>query len=127
MDLKKLLTLAFVITASLMPAVTKASLDLLAGVEAGIDSNTAMTSYDLDKTQEALSTLEIGTPQYWINENTGIRYKIIIERTFSYGRHPCLAYNLNIMKGEENNDLTLNACRDHTFRWISLNPDITPF
>ncbi|BDZ72560.1 hypothetical protein GCM10025856_02790 [Methylophaga marina] len=51
----KRLYILSLISVSLITTVTstKASLDLLAGVEAGIDTDTAMTTHDLQQTQKS--------------------------------------------------------------------------
>ena len=96
----KRLYILSLISVSLITTVTstKASLDLLAGVEAGIDTDTAMTTHDLQQTQKILSTETIGKSHFWKNEVTGTAYEIVIDHHYSYGHYPCLAYDLIITK-----------------------------
>ena len=72
------------IVALLIPTA-HASLDLLAGVEAGIETDTAMTTIDLDRTQEILSSNDFESEHGWINHHTGIQYQIQLLRSYSYG------------------------------------------
>lgn len=102
-----------------------ASLDLLAGVEAGIETDTAMTTTDLDHTQRVLSTQTIGSRHFWLNETTGTAYEIIITHQFAYGRHPCLAYNLVIKQEDNIETKSLNACRNDNGKWISVTATST--
>lgn len=104
---------------------TEASLDLLAGVEAGIDTETAMTTTDLEQTQKALSTEAEGSHHYWVNEETGNAYEISIDHSYSYGHYPCLAYELTITKGGITEVKSLNACKNSNGRWISITPAAT--
>lgn len=121
MYLKKTVSLASAIIISLcMIERTEASLDLLAGVEAGIDTNTAMESSDLEQTQKILASRTEGTRHVWVNENTGTRYEILIDHQFSYGHYPCLAYDLTIDINGKQEKKALNACEDSSGQWISI-------
>lgn len=104
---------------------TEASLDLLAGVEAGIETDTSMTSSDLEQTQQVLSTEAVGSRHYWVNENTGNAYEIIIDHNYSYGHYPCLAYELSITKGNFTETKSLDACKNSSDQWISITPAAT--
>jgi len=106
-------------------ASTEASLDLLAGVEAGIDTETSMTSSDLDQTQKVLSTEAIGTRHFWLNENTGTSYEILIDHHYSYGHYPCLAYDLTIEKDQLTEVKSLDACKNSSGQWISITSGAT--
>lgn len=104
---------------------TEASLDLLAGVEAGIETDTSMTATDLEQTQKALSTEAIGSRHYWINHETGNAYEINIDHTYSYGHYPCLAYDLSITKDNVTEVKSLDACKNSSGQWISITPAAT--
>ncbi len=104
-----------------------ASLDLLAGVEAGIETDTAMTNPDLELTQQILSSQKAETSHAWQNPHTGIAYQIEIKRSYTYGSYPCLAYNLTIIKGENQEIKSLDACQHRSGKWISVAPNVMAF
>lgn len=99
-----------------------ASLDLLAGVEAGIETDTAMTNPDLERTQQILSRQQAETSHVWQNDDTGITYQINIKRSYTYGSYPCLAYDLTIIKGDNQEVKSLDACQHRSGKWISVSP-----
>jgi len=107
--------------------VAHASLDLLAGVEAGIETDTAMSTIDLDKTQEILSSNDFDSAHAWVNYNTGIQYQIQLLRSYSYGHYPCLAYQLKIKNGDELQEKSLDACQHRSGKWISVTPSSMAF
>ena len=100
----------------------QASLDLLAGVEAGIETDTAMTNPDLERTQQILSSQQAETSQAWQNDETGIAYQINIKRSYTYGSYPCLAYDLTIIKNDSQDVKSLDACQHRSGKWISVSP-----
>ncbi|HDZ16248.1 MAG TPA: hypothetical protein ENI26_02865 [Methylophaga aminisulfidivorans] len=102
-----------------------ASLDLLAGVEAGIDTQTSMTSSDLEQTQKILSTEDIGVKHFWTNDDTGTSYEIIIDHHYSYGHYPCLAYDLIITTPYQTETKPLDACKNSNGQWISITSGTT--
>lgn len=104
---------------------TEASLDLLAGVEAGIETDTSMSASDLEQTQKVLSTEAIGSHHYWVNEDTGTAYEITIDHNYSYGHYPCLAYDLSITKDNVTEVKSLDACKNSSGQWISITPAAT--
>lgn len=104
-----------------------ASLDLLAGVEAGIETDTAMTNPDLERTQQILSSQQAESSHAWQNTDTGIAYQIDIKRTYTYGSYPCLAYDLTIIKGENQDIKSLDACQHRSGKWISVSPNPMAF
>mmetsp|Transcript_11058 Transcript_11058/g.14140 ORF Transcript_11058/g.14140 Transcript_11058/m.14140 type:complete len:125 (-) Transcript_11058:7-381(-) len=108
------------ITAFVFITSADASLDLLAGVEAGIDTETSMTTSDLQQTQKVLSTEALGTRHYWLNEQTGTAYEIVIDHHYSYGHYPCLAYELTIKKEQFTEVKSLDACKNSSGQWISI-------
>lgn len=123
----KRLYLLGIVSISLVSIVTstEASLDLLAGVEAGIDTDTAMTTHDLQQTQKILSTETIGKSHFWKNEVTGTAYEIIIDHHYSYGHYPCLAYDLVIKKDDKTETKSLDACKNSNGQWISITSGAT--
>lgn len=122
MSSDKLFTKVGVLFASLFTVLgAEASLDLLAGVEAGIDTRTAMTSTDLAKTQQILSTETVGKPHVWVNPDTGIQYQILIDHHYSYGHYPCLAYQLTIIQPDNSEETkSLDTCKNSNDLWISI-------
>jgi len=105
----------------------QASLDLLAGVEAGIETETAMTTTDLDRTQEVLSSNDFDNEYSWYNPQTGIQYQIQLLRSYSYGHYPCLAYELKIKNGDVLQSKSLDACQHRSGKWISISPSSMAF
>jgi hypothetical protein len=112
---------------ALLIPTAHASLDLLAGVEAGIETDTAMTTIDLDKTQEVLSSNDFEAEHSWINHHTGIQYQIQLLRSYSYGHYPCLAYQLEIKNGDDVQEKSLDACQHRSGKWISVSPSSMAF
>ncbi len=104
---------------------TEASLDLLAGVEAGIETDTSMTNSDLEQTQKVLSTEAVGSRHFWLNDETGTAYEILIDHNYSYGHYPCLAYDLSITKDDLTEVKSLDACKNSSGQWISITPSAT--
>lgn len=106
------------------PAVV-ASMELLAGVEAGIDTFTAMSETDLQQTQRILSESHADESRSWQNDNSGITYTITIHHPYTYGLYPCLAYELKIQHAEHNDSKTLDACQTPDGQWISTSDSAT--
>lgn len=104
-----------------------ASLDLLAGVEAGIETATAMMSPDLDLTQRILSTQMPQTAHTWLNYETGVSYQIRIKNSYSYGEYPCIAYDLTVSQADYSDVKSLDACQHRSGKWISISPNTMPF
>lgn len=102
-----------------------ASMELLAGVEAGIDTFTAMSETDLQQTQQILSESQADESRSWQNDNSGITYTITIHHPYTYGLYPCLAYELKIQHPEHNDSKTLNACQTSGGQWISTSDGAT--
>lgn len=100
----------------------KASLDLLAGVEAGIETETAMSNSDLERTQQILSSQPPETSHLWQNADSDITYQIRIKRGYTYGSYPCLTYDLLIMKNDNQDVKSLDACQHRSGKWISVSP-----
>ncbi len=98
---------------ALLIPTAHASLDLLAGVEAGIETDTAMTTIDLDKTQEVLSSNDFEAEHSWINHHTGIQYQIQLLRSYSYG--------------DDVQEKSLDACQHRSGKWISVSPSSMAF
>lgn len=103
------------------------SLDLLAGVEAGIETATAMTNPDLDLTQRILSTQKPQTTHTWFNHETGVSYQIRIKNSYSYGDYPCIAYDLEVSQADYSELKSLDACQHRSGKWISISPNSMPF
>lgn len=93
--------------------------ELLAGVEAGIDTNTAMTAEDLAKTQEILSSERTGSVQSWYNTDTTTFYTIKMGKHFSAQLRPCIAYTLTTKHDSKTENQELNACLNMDGQWIA--------
>jgi hypothetical protein len=102
-----------------------ASMELLAGVEAGIDTFTAMSESDLQQTQQILSESQADESRSWQNDNSGITYTITIRHPYTYGLYPCLSYELKIQHAELNDSKTLDACQPPGGHWISTSDGAT--
>lgn len=105
--------------------VIVASMELLAGVEAGIDTITAMSDSDLEQTQKILSDSHSSESKSWQNQNSGITYTITIHHPYTYGLYPCLSYELQIQHTEVNDSKTLDACQTPEGQWISTSDNAT--
>lgn len=115
---------AFTLSLLVSPAVI-ASMELLAGVEAGIDTFTAMSETDLQQTQQILSESHPDESRSWQNAESGITYTIKIHHPYTYGLYPCLSYELKIQHAEHNDSKTLNACQTPGGQWISTSDGAT--
>ena len=125
MSKKPVLTSLALLAMMLWVTVSEASLELLAGVEAGIDTKTAMTTHDLEKTQHILSKQKIGDHIIWHNPSTGITYEIEIDDRFTFNHNPCVAYKLTIQHDGIKQVKPLEACLNKSGHWISLNAGTT--
>jgi len=94
-------------------------LELLAGVEAGLESDTAMTVTDLNKTQEILKSQPTGAADSWYNIDTTTHYDLIIGEHFSSDLRPCVAYKLIIKHSSKTEQQDLNACMNYEGHWIA--------
>jgi surface antigen len=97
-----------------------ASLELLAGVEAGIDTQTSMTTSDLARTQHALSTIALGNSQEWLNPLTGTFYRIEVTQHYVFNESPCVSYDLYVKKQLKSEQKLLEACKNNDGQWISI-------
>jgi len=97
----------------------KISPELLAGVEAGIDSDTAMSIYDLDKTQVILSSKPTGYEDSWYNLDTTTHYDIKVGQHSELNQRPCVAYELSVKHGSKSEEKNLNACKNYDGKWIA--------
>ncbi|NOQ94954.1 MAG: hypothetical protein GQ547_10025 [Methylophaga sp.] len=118
--MKKIFT-AIVLGATLSMSVNAAEspIELLAGVEAGIDSDTAMTITDLNKTQEILMSQPTGAADSWYNIDTTTHYDVIIGQHFSFNQRPCVAYKLTVKHSSKTENQDLNACMNYDGQWIA--------
>lgn len=104
---------------ALSMSANAAPLQLLAGVEAGIDSDTAMTIVDLDKTQNILTSQPTGAADSWYNIDTTTHYDVIIGQHFSFEQRPCVAYKLTVKHSSKTENQNLNACLNYDGQWIA--------
>lgn len=94
-------------------------IELLAGVEAGIDTSTAMSDHDLVRTQLVLSQEPVGMSHSWHNPNSGLQYLITINTHYHQNHRKCIDYSLSIIQGESKETKRLNACKNGKNQWIS--------
>lgn len=106
-------------TLSTNVSATDAPLNLLAGVEAGIDSDTAMTITDLDKTQKLLTSKPTGAADSWYNIDTTTHYDMVIGEHFSFEQRPCVAYKLTVKHSSKTESQDLHACMNYDGQWIA--------
>ena len=95
------------------------NLEFLAGVEAGIDTATAMSNKDLERTQQALSAQPIGLAKSWYNEDTSTLYNIKIVKYFQQNKLACVSYDLIVQHNETLDIKPLTACLNHQGNWIA--------
>lgn len=95
--------------------------DLLAGVEAGIDTETAMNEADLTHTQYVLNYHPVGVGYSWYNQNTETMFRINVKKKyFLQDQQFCAIYNLKITHSEHSADKNLRACQNGQGKWIAL-------
>lgn len=92
---------------------------LLAGVEAGIDSDTAMTITDLNKTQSILFSEPKGSANSWYNLDTTTHYEVIVGEEYSINQRPCISYKITVKHSSSTEKQDLNACLNYDSQWIS--------
>jgi len=117
-------TLLFTVFATVLSSASFAAddaLELLAGIEAGVDTNSAMTISDLDKTQEILGSQVKGSVSSWYNIDTTTHYDIKIGEHFSLEQRPCIDYKLTIHHDSKTKTQDLKACMNYAGAWISHN------
>jgi surface antigen len=118
--MKKSLALALFGTfLSMSINAAESNLELLAGIEAGLDTDTAMTVNDLSKTQEILSSEVTGTVESWYNINSTTHYDVKIGKHYSAEQRPCIAYTLTTKHSSKTETQELNACMNYAGQWIA--------
>lgn len=118
--MKKSLALALFSTfLSMSINAAESKLELLAGIEAGIDTDTAMTVNDLSKTQEILSSEVTGTVESWYNMDSTTHYDVKIGKHYSAEQRPCIAYTLTTKHSSKTESQDLNACMNYDGQWIA--------
>lgn len=122
---KRVLISTALLVMLLWGAGSEASLELLAGVEAGIDTTTAMGSRDLEKTQQVLTNQKIGDRISWHNADSRTSYQIEINERFTFNKNPCVSYTLTIVHDGKTQIKPLEACLNPGGHWISLNAGTT--
>ncbi|MBE0440440.1 MAG: hypothetical protein IBX57_11955 [Gammaproteobacteria bacterium] len=105
---------------SMSAYATESNIELLAGVEAGIESQTAMTEADLNKTQDILSNSRTGTVVSWYNLDTTTHYDLKVGKHYDAGLRPCVSYQLVTKHNSSTQDNALNACLNYDGNWISV-------
>lgn len=119
------LTLLTVLFSSWLPlnAIAKDDMtfDLLAGVEAGIDTVTAMSENDLTQTQYVLNYHPVGVGYTWYNKNTDTLYRLEVKKRYLQPKsYYCSVYNLEIVHHKQSMNKDLRACQNNQGNWISL-------
>ncbi len=94
-------------------------IELLAGVEAGIDTTTAMSDHDLVQTQLILSQQPVGGTQGWVNAESNLEYDITINNHYKHNNNTCVDYDLTMTQGQSYQTKRLNACKNSKNQWIS--------
>lgn len=99
----------------------ESKLELLAGIEAGIDSDTAMTISDLTKTQEILSSKRTGAAESWYNRDSTTYYNVKVGEHYSAEQRPCINYTLTTKHSSKTESQKLNACMNYDGQWIATD------
>lgn len=117
--MKKLTTFAlFGAVLSMSVNAAEMPIELLAGVEAGIDADTAMTIHDLDKTQKILMSQPTGATESWYNIDTITHFDLKIGQHYSVEQRPCVSYSLTVKHMSKTENQELNACMNYNGSWI---------
>jgi len=98
-------------------------LEFLAGVEAGIDTATAMSNTDLNHTQHVLTSQPIGVAKSWFNSDTETLYNIKVIKYFQQNDQVCVNYELIINHNALLDVKPLKACLNDQGNWIALLED----
>lgn len=122
MDVKVVTTMGLFLTMSCVFA-DELNLEFLAGVEAGIDTDTAMSNTDLNRTQEVLSSQPLGVTNSWYNIETLTLYNIRIGQYYSQNKQTCVSYDLVIKHKTKLDIKQLNACKNTQGNWIAKIDD----
>lgn len=116
---KSLALVLFSTFLSMAVNAAESKLELLAGIEAGIDTDTAMTTNDLSKTQEILSSKRTGTVESWYNIDSTTHYDVKVGKHYSAEQRPCIAYTLTTKHSSKTESQELNACMNYEGHWIA--------
>lgn len=111
--------IALVLSLSNYVFAETSDIEFLAGVEAGIDTETAMSNVDLNHTQDVLSSQPIGLAKSWYNEATSTLYNIKIVKYFKQNDLACVSYDLVINHKDSIDVKQLNACLNNQGNWIA--------
>ncbi|MDF1588459.1 MAG: hypothetical protein P1P93_04790 [Gammaproteobacteria bacterium] len=105
---------------SISAYATESTIELLAGVEAGIETQTAMTEADLNKTQDILSNTKTGAVTSWYNLDTTTHYDLKVGKHYSSDLRPCVSYQLITKHSSSTQEKALDACLNYDGNWISV-------
>lgn len=100
-------------------ATAESKLELLAGIEAGINTDTAMTIHDLSKTQEILSSKMTGSVDSWYNMDSTTHFDIKVGEHYTANQRPCIAYKVTTKHNSKTENQDLNACMNYDGEWIA--------
>ncbi|MDH5357460.1 MAG: hypothetical protein OEY48_05905 [Gammaproteobacteria bacterium] len=118
--MKKLIALTlFGSVLSMSINASESPVELLAGVEAGIDAGTVMTISDLNRTQDILSSQPTGALNTWYNIDTTTHYELKIGQHYSQDLRPCISYDLTVKHNSVTEEKELNSCMNYEGHWIA--------
>jgi surface antigen len=121
-----LVLLSSLLSLSINVAVAAESkLELLAGVEAGSNAGTSMTTTDLSKTQKILSSLMKGAVDSWYNIDSTTHFDVKIGEHYSLNLRPCIAYEVTTKHDSKTENQNLNACKNYEGQWIALDSTLS--
>ena len=125
--MKKSLALALFSTfLSMSINAAESKLELLAGIEGGINTDTAMTVNDLSKTQDILSSKRTGAVESWYNIDSTTHYNIKVGQHYSADQRPCIAYTLTTKHNSKTESQDLNACINYSGQCIATESSSFP-
>lgn len=101
------------------------NIELLAGIEAGMNTDTAMTITDLSKTQEILSSKRTGAVDSWYNRDSTTHFDIKVGKHYTANLRPCIAYTLTTKHSSKTENQDLNACMNYEGHWISESSSLS--
>lgn len=118
--MKKSTTLTlFAAVLSMSVNASESPMELLAGVEAGLDTDTAMTVSDLDRTQQILSSQPTGALNSWYNIDTTTHYELKVGQHYSLELRPCVSYDLTVKHNSISEKQELKSCMNYDGHWIA--------
>ena len=96
-----------------------------AGTEVATNTNTAMSTNDLSKTQEILSSLRTGAVDSWYNTDSTTHFDVKVGEHYTTNQRPCIAYTLTTKHSSQTQNQNLNACMDYEGHWVSESSSLS--